>query len=119
MKPDPRYKLGVQKLCKKCENERHQNYREAQKEQEGWKEKEKRRHKKYSQEHKEEIKERSKKFRDEQKKEFFACEICKILIKNHLVHEKSEYHRKNLNNGWKDEKEKKMAMQDIIRGLAK
>ena len=30
-------------------------------------------------------------------------------MKNHLVHEKSEYHQKNTNNGWKDEKEKKMA----------
>ena len=30
-------------------------------------------------------------------------------MKNHLVHEKSEYHQNNLNNGWKDEKEKKMA----------
>ena len=53
------------------------------------------------------IKERQKKFRDEHKEEYYACEICEVLIKNHLVHEKSEYHRKNLNNGWKDEKEKK------------
>jgi hypothetical protein len=69
MKNDSRYKLGVQKLCKNCENERHKNYREAQKEKEGWKEKEKQRHKKYSQEHKEEIKERQKKFRDDLKEE--------------------------------------------------
>ena len=65
--------------------------------------------KRNNKEHKEGIKERQKKFRDEHKNEFFVCEICKILIKNHLVHEKSEYHQKNLNNGWKDEKEKKMA----------
>jgi hypothetical protein len=69
----------------------------------------------------------------EHKNEFFACEICKILIKNHLVHEKSEYHQKNLNNGWKDEKDKKkkerkmaehfptkiIRMEEIIRSLAK
>ena len=105
MKSDQRYKLGVQKLCKYCENERHKKYREAKKKEE-WKEKEKQRHK-YNQEHKEEIKERSKKFRDEQKKEFFACEICEILIKNHLVHEKSEYHQKKLNNGGRMKRKRK------------
>ena len=62
MKNDSRYKLGFQKLCKNCENERHKNYRESQKEKEEWKEKEKQRHQKYNEEHKEEIKERQKKF---------------------------------------------------------
>jgi len=61
------------------------NIAKPKKKEEG-KEKEKQRHK-YNQEHKEEIKERSKKIRDEHKNEFFVCEICKILIKNHLVHE--------------------------------
>jgi len=97
---------GLQKLWK---GRTDKKYREDKKEKEEWKEKEKQRHKKYSQEHKEEIKERQKKFRDGHKNDFFACEIYQILIKNHLVHEKSEYHQKNLNNGWKDEKEKKIA----------
>ena len=76
MKNDSRYKLGFQKLCKNCENQRHNQSREAQKENEEWKEKERQRHKKYNEEHKEEIKEKQKKFREEHKNEFFACEVC-------------------------------------------
>jgi len=29
-----------------------------------------------------------------------------MFVKNYSIHEKSEYHDKNLNNGWKDDKEK-------------
>ena len=109
MKREPRGKFGFQKICRNCENDRHKKYRESQKETEEWKEKERQRHKKYNQEHKEEIKERQKVFREVHKNEFFACELCQLLIKNKIVHEKSEDHLNNSNNGWKDDKEKKNA----------
>ena len=90
MKRDPRGKFGFQKICKNCENDRHKKYRESQKDTEEWKEKEKA-------------------FREVYKNDFFACETCQILIKNKIVHEKSEYHQKNSNNGWTDDKEKRNA----------
>ena len=107
MKRDPGSKLGFQKICKICENQRNKKYRELQKEKEEWQEKERQRHKKYSEEHKEEIKERQKKIRDGHKEEYYACESCQMLVKNINVHNKTEYHNKNSNNGWKDDKEKK------------
>ena len=107
MKRDPRNKMGFSKVCRICENERHKKYREAQKDKEEWQEKERQRHKKYNDEHREEIKEKQKKIRDEHKNEFFACESCQMLVKNVNVHNQTEYHKKNMNNGWKDDKEKK------------
>jgi len=94
MKRDPRNKMGFSKVCRICENERHKKYREAQKDKEEWQEKERQRQK-------------QKKIRDEHKNEFFACESCQMLVKNVNVHNQTEYHKKNMNNGWKDDKEKK------------
>jgi len=68
--------------------------------------KESERKKKYREEHKDEINEKSRMKRKEKENEYFACEICQMLVKNFKIHEKSEYHDKNLNNGWKDDKEK-------------
>jgi len=72
-------------------------------------------------EHKEEMKEKQKKIREEHKNEYFACESCQMLVKNINVHNKTEYHNKNVNNGWKDDKEKKdfEHWQPIIIGLKK
>ena len=107
MKKDPRYKFGVKKICIICENERHKKYREAQKDKEEWQEKERQRHKKYHEEHREQINEKQKKVREEPKNGFFTCESCQMLVKNINVHIQTECHHKNINNGWKDDKEKK------------
>jgi hypothetical protein len=74
MKKDSKGKFGVTKICRICEKDRHRKYCEAQKDKEGWQEKERQRHKKYHEEHREEINEKQKKFREEHKNEFFACE---------------------------------------------
>ena len=50
-------------------------------------------------EHKEEMK--------ENKNEYFACESCQMLVKNINVHNKTEYHNKNVNNGWKDDRRRR------------
>jgi len=53
------------------------------------------------------MKQKQKKIREENKNEFFACESCQMLVKNINAHNQTEYHSKNLNNEWKDAKEKK------------
>jgi len=57
------------------------------------------RKKQYREEQKDEINEKKRKVRKEKEKEFYSCEICKMLVRNYNIHEKSEYHNKNLNNG--------------------
>jgi len=106
MKKDPRGKYGVQKVCRDCENQRKKNNYATKMNDEEWMNKEKERKKKYRDEHKDEINEKKRKVRQEKENEFFACNVCKILVKDYKIHEKSEYHKKNMNNGWEDDKGK-------------
>jgi len=106
MKKDPRCKNGVQKVCRECENIKKKNRYSTKINDEEWVIKEKERKNKYRDEHKDEINEKKRKARKEKENDFFACEICQMLVKNYSIHEKSEYHNKNQNNGWKEDKEK-------------
>ena len=81
--------------------------REKKKDDEEWQEKERQRKKKYAKEHPEKTREQSKRFRGEHKNEYIACEVCQMLVRNQKLHEKSQYHHKNMTNGWKDDREKK------------
>lgn len=107
MRRDPRYKFGVQKFCKLCDNQKNKERREKKKDDEEWQEKERQRKKRYAKEHLEKAREQSKRFREEHKNEYFACEICLMLVRNQKLHEKSQYHQKNETNGRKDDREKK------------
>jgi len=94
MKKDPRCKNGVQRVCHDCENIKKNNRYATKKNDEEWIAKEKDRHKKYRDDHKDEINEKKRNERKEKENEFFACEVCKILVKNFKIHEKSEYHQR-------------------------
>ena len=97
-----RCKNGVQQVCRDCENIKKKNRYATKINDEEWLTKEKEQKKKYRDEHKDEINEKKRKVRKEKENEFFACEICKMFVKNYNIHEKSEYHSKNQTNSWKD-----------------
>ena len=50
MRKEPTCKNGFSRICKNCDHQRNKEYREAQKENPEWIEKEKERHKKYNEE---------------------------------------------------------------------
>jgi len=107
MKKDPRGIYGIQKVCHDCENIKKKNRYATKINDEEWATKEKERKKKYRDEHKDEINEKRREVRKEKENDFFACEFCKMLVKDFKIHEKSEYHKKNMNNDWEDEREKR------------
>jgi len=106
MKKDPRCKNGVEKVCHDCENLKNKNRYAKKLNDEEWRNKERERAKKYREEHKDEMNKRKREERKEKENEYFACGICRMLVKNLKIHEKSEYHDKNKNNSWKEPKEK-------------